>query len=135
MVKNVFYFILKALFFLEIFFCLELLIMQKKRLDQKDKVSFKIYDVTSWLTNNYNTHIDHYLVKQKQPDNEIWSVNRIYQEKYFSSKIMENDVGRLVPDLFLFFEKALYTENQVVFSLVLIYSDSPQLGIRQKQTV
>ena len=48
---------------------------------------------------------------------------------------MENDVGRLVPDLFLFFEKALYTENQVVFSLVLIYSDSPQLGIRQKQTV
>ena len=24
----------------------------KKRLDQKDKVNFKIYDVTTWLTNN-----------------------------------------------------------------------------------
>ena len=26
-----------------------------KQLDQKDKVNFKIYDVTSWLTNNFNT--------------------------------------------------------------------------------
>ena len=24
--------------------------LQKKRLDQKDKVDFKIYDVTTWLT-------------------------------------------------------------------------------------
>ena len=31
--------------------------MQKKRFDKKDKVNFKIYDVTAWLANNYNTHI------------------------------------------------------------------------------
>ena len=28
--------------------------MQKKRLDEKDKVNFKIHGVTTWLTNNYN---------------------------------------------------------------------------------
>ena len=27
-------------------------------------------------------------ISQRQPDNEIWSINRIYQEKYFSLKIM-----------------------------------------------
>ena len=29
----------------------------KERLDQKAKVSFKIYDVTDCTTTNYNTHI------------------------------------------------------------------------------
>ena len=28
-----------------------------------DKVNFKIYDVTAWLTNNCNTHIAQYLEK------------------------------------------------------------------------
>ena len=28
-----------------------------KRLDKKDKVNLKFYDVTAWLTNNRNTHI------------------------------------------------------------------------------
>ena len=31
--------------------------VQKKRLDQKDKVNLEIYDVTASLTKNYNTHI------------------------------------------------------------------------------
>ena len=31
-----------------------------KRLDKKGKVNFKIYDVTDWITNNYNTYIDQY---------------------------------------------------------------------------
>ena len=55
--KNTFYFVLKALFVLKIFNFL------KKRLDQKDKVNFKIYDATTCLTNNYNTHIVQYLKK------------------------------------------------------------------------
>ena len=38
-----------------------------------------------------------------QRDNDIWSVNRTSQEKY-----AENEVGKLVPDRFLFFQKALY---------------------------
>ena len=35
----------------------------EKRLDKKVKVNFKIYDVTDWTTNNYNTYIVQYLKK------------------------------------------------------------------------
>ena len=34
-----------------------------KRLDLKDKVNLKFYDVTAWLTNYFNTHIAQYLEK------------------------------------------------------------------------
>ena len=64
MMKNVFYFILKALFLLKIFkFCLEFLVMMEKKLDMKVTVNFKIYDVKNWLTNNCNTPIDQYPTK------------------------------------------------------------------------
>ena len=43
----------------------------KKRLDWKDKVNFKIYDVTAWLTDSYNTNIAQYLTNQRQLENEI----------------------------------------------------------------
>ena len=92
----------------------------KKRLHQKDKINFKIYEVATWLTNNGNTHIAQYLTK-KQPDNETWSIDRIYQGKYFGQyswsidriyqdiyiqELCRKKVGRLVPDLFLLFNKA-----------------------------
>ena len=32
-----------------------------KLLNKKGKVNFKIYDVASWSTNNYNKHIARYL--------------------------------------------------------------------------
>ena len=51
-------------------------------------IFFKFYDVTTWLTNNYNTHIDEYLKKQRQSNNEIWSVNITYHKKHFSWKII-----------------------------------------------
>ena len=35
----------------------------EKRLDEKDKVNFKICDVTAWLTNNCNTLVAQYLKK------------------------------------------------------------------------
>ena len=35
----------------------------------------------------------------------------IKREKYLSSKIRQNEAGRLVPDLFLLFKKALYEEK------------------------
>ena len=61
--KNAFYFMLKALFLLEIFNFLSLLFVYvEKRLDKKGKVNFKIYDVTHWTTNNiYNIFIVQYL--------------------------------------------------------------------------
>ena len=64
MMKNVFYFMLKAPFVLEIFTffswvfgCLE------KNLDKKFKVNSEIYDVTDRTKNNSNMHIAQYLKK------------------------------------------------------------------------
>ena len=63
-IRNAFYFTLKALFVLKIFKFLSWLFGHLgKRLDQKDQVNFKISDVKTWLTNNYNTHFYQYLTK------------------------------------------------------------------------
>ena len=64
MIKNAFYFLLKALFVLKIInFLSSLFGHTGKWLDQNDKVNFKIYDVTPWLTNNCNTYIKQYIKK------------------------------------------------------------------------
>ena len=64
MMKNTFYFMSKALFVLKIFkFLSRLFGHAAKWLDKKDKVNFKFYDITAWLTNNCNTHIVQYLKK------------------------------------------------------------------------
>ena len=64
MIKNTFYFMLKAIFVLEIFTFLSLLIgYVEKWLDRKAMVNFKSYDITDWTTWNYNTHIVQYLQK------------------------------------------------------------------------
>ena len=59
--KNVFYFILKALFVLKIFKFLSWLFGHIEKTALK-KVNFEIYDITDWLTKNYNTHIYQYLM-------------------------------------------------------------------------
>ena len=62
--KNVFYFMLKALFIPDIFTFLSWIFdYVEKRLDKKAMVNFKIYDVEDWVTNNYNIHINQYLKK------------------------------------------------------------------------
>ena len=62
MMENAFYFTSNALFVLKIFKFLSLLFGHvAKRLDTKDKINFKFYDVTAWLTNNCTTHIVQYL--------------------------------------------------------------------------
>ena len=40
----------------------------------KGKVNFEFCDAKNWLTNNRKTHITRYLKKQRQSDNEVWSV-------------------------------------------------------------
>ena len=52
MMKNAFYFIWKAL--------LGQVFVLKNDLKKKDKINFKIYNVTNWLINNCNAHIDQY---------------------------------------------------------------------------
>ena len=62
--KNVFYFTSKAVFLIKIFKFLSSLFDQvAKQLDKKDKINFKFYDVTAWLTKNRNTHIAQYFEK------------------------------------------------------------------------
>ena len=62
--KNVFYFMLKTLFDLEIFTFLSWLFgYVEKQLDKKVKINSKFYDITDWIANNYNTHIAQYLKK------------------------------------------------------------------------
>ena len=64
MMKNTFYFMLKALFVIEIFTFLSWLFgYLEKRLDKKGMFNFKIYDVKNWATSNYNTDIVQYLKK------------------------------------------------------------------------
>ena len=73
MMKNYFYFTSKTLFVLKIFqvFLSRLFGNVAKRPDKKDKINFKFYDVTVWLTNNWNTHIAQYLEELRQSENEI----------------------------------------------------------------
>ena len=55
---------------------------------------------------------------------------------FFFKHHAENEAERLVPDLFLFFKKALYVVITSVLQLSFnIYLDSPQLDIEQIQTV
>ena len=91
------------LFHLKISFCYQdiyfFVLNCRKTIYSKDKVNFKYCDVTTWETNNCNTKIAQFLKKQRQPDNEIQSVNRIKHEKNFSWKF--NVVDKLFPDPFL----------------------------------
>ena len=80
----------------------------KKWLDQKDKVDFKIYDVTTWLTNYYK----HILPNTSQSkSNQTRKLGQLKEEKraiFFFKNHAENEAGTMVPDLFLFFKEALH---------------------------
>ena len=66
MMKNAFYFTLKALFILKVFKFLSRifgLIRKKNGLIGKINVVFKIYDVRAWEINNWNAQITEYFKK------------------------------------------------------------------------
>ena len=64
MMKDAFYFVLKALYVLELFiFYSSFFGYVEKWLHKKASVNFKIYDIIDWTANNYNTHITQYLKK------------------------------------------------------------------------
>ena len=53
------------------------------------------------------------------------------RETFFIQDHAENEAGRFVPDLFLFFFKKLCLSlKQVLCSLVSLYFHSPQLGLQ-----
>ena len=62
MMKNVFYFMLKALFILKILKFLSWLFGHfGKWFDEKVEVNLKMYDNTDWKANNYYAHFNQYL--------------------------------------------------------------------------
>ena len=64
MMQNAFYFILKALSVLKIFKFLSRPFGHVAKTAKVTKdVNFKIHDVTTWFTNNRNTHIAQYITK------------------------------------------------------------------------
>ena len=105
--KNAFYLTLKTFFVFKIFTFLSWIfgyVVKTSSLERYDY--FQNVNVTTWLTNNGNSYIAQYLKKYRQPDNEIWSVSRIQQARYFSSKIMQKMwLGILVLYLLFFLKK------------------------------
>ena len=53
-----------------------------------------------------NRHIAKYLKKQRQPDNETWSIMEYNMRNIFSKNYAENEAGEVAPDLFLFLQIA-----------------------------
>ena len=53
-----------------------------------------MYDVTNWLTNNYNKHIAQNLMKQRQSENEICSINIVQFIEYNKRNIFPQKLCR-----------------------------------------
>ena len=68
-------------------------------------LNFKIHDVTTWLTNNCNSHIFPNISRSKS--NQIMKLGQLvdYDTKnIFLENLCRKLTGRLVPDHFLFFK-------------------------------
>ena len=92
--KNAFYFILKALFVFEIFKFLYIPLLLffpvNHWLRGWSNINLKVYDVSNCL--NKNTLITHfvlYIEKEKRYDIEPLSIDRVLSEKHFDGKNMQ----------------------------------------------
>ena len=66
-------------------------------------------DISPWLANNYNTRVLSKISRSKGNQAfEFGEVTEYKNIKLLSKNHAENEAERLVPELFLFFEKALY---------------------------
>ena len=88
-------------------FVLTFLVIQKKQLDQKDRVNFKFHDITTWLKT-----ITIYILSNisRIKGNQIMKIGQLIdipRKTFFFKNHAENEAGRLVSDLLLF-KKGLY---------------------------
>ena len=99
MMKRAFYFTSKALFVLKIFKFLSWLFGPvAKRFDKKDKVKFKIYDVTAWSINNFTTYTANI---SRSKGNQTMKFGQLTWETFFLKNHTQNVVEKLVQDPFL----------------------------------
>ena len=131
MMKNEFYFMLKAIFVYKMFKFLSWVFGHVgKRLDKKATVNFKIYEkqiIAIHILPNISRSKGNQAMKFGQLSE--YNMRNIF-------KPAENQAGRLVPDLFLFFKKALFeikaSNQHLSFNIYLVDVHS---DIQQKQTV
>ena len=104
--KNANYFKLKALFVLNIFKILSLLFGDvEKQPDQKDKVNFKIYDVTTWVQHGKQT-IAIYIFPNisRSKGNQTMKFNQLTEynmKNIFLKNYTKSVAEKLFPDPFL----------------------------------
>ena len=92
--KSAFYFTLKDFFVLKIFKCFSWIFGHVgKRLNYKDKVNFKIYDVATWETIAINILSNISKIK----DNQAIKFDQLIELKNHTQKVVE----KLLPDPFL----------------------------------
>ena len=91
----------------------------------KDKVNYKIYDITTWKRNNRNTHTTQYLKKLRQTGNETWLVNIIHHQKYFLEKSFTKCARKTIPGAFLRKNKIERISGSIVYSLILLCQVEP----------
>ena len=93
-----FYFALKALFVLEIFQILFWVFgLVGKRLDKEAKSTLKTYNITKWITNNYNTHTHMHVTHTTKFSQLVENNMRNVVEKPYVQNVTE----KLVLDPFL----------------------------------
>ena len=101
MKKKAFNFTSKALFVLKMFKFLSWLFSHvAKRLHQKDKVNFEIYDVTAWLSNNCKTYIAQYLRRKGNQTMKFARLIEYNMTNIFLEKSYTKCSGETSPRLF-----------------------------------
>ena len=108
MTKNVFLFHLRSFFRSQDFyiFVLTFWSCRKKRLIRKTRFqSFKVYDVTTWLTNFYNTHIAQYRRSKGYQTKKVGQEIEYNKRNIFLHKSCRKCGRDIFPDLLLFFKK------------------------------
>ena len=96
-----FYFMLKALFVLEIFKFLSWIFgYVEKQLDKKIVVHFKTYDATDWAANNYYTHISQISRSKNNHTTRFGQLIEYKMRNIFLEKSYTKCVGKASPRSF-----------------------------------
>ena len=85
----------------------------ENRLAKKAKVNFKIYDVTVWISNNYNICIVQYLISKCNQTMKLGHLIEYYMRNVFLEKSYTKCVGEPSPRLFYKKSKlSIYLDQQ-----------------------
>ena len=75
---------------------------------RKVRINFEIDNFTAWLTITIHILLNIFETKGNQTKKFGQLIEYITRETFYFKNHAENEAGRLVPDLILFFKKALH---------------------------